>query len=184
VGFSYGANVVLTALLAAPELVSKAVLVEPALDTVLPHDAVSHEAIAPRNATLKAVGAELQRGDDAAAMRLLAEWTDNGHTAGWEAADPHYLAMLEANVPTLRMLFAAPQGEPIDCAKLQKIKVRTLVINGSETRPFYSLVGKRVAACIPAAESVILGGASHDSANQVPALFNATILEFLGRGDS
>ena len=144
VGFSYGANVVLTALLAAPELVSKTVLVEPALDTVLPRDAVSHEAIAPRNETLKAVGAEPQRGDDAAAMRLLAEWTDNGHTAGWEAADPHYLAMLgskrgnatdavRCSARRPHRLREAPEGEGRDAGH-QWVGNSTVLFAGGQTR--------------------------------------------------
>jgi pimeloyl-ACP methyl ester carboxylesterase len=119
----------------------------------------------------------LKERGDVAAMRSLAEWTDNGHTSDWQKVERAYLAMLEDNAHTFRLALSAPRSA-IACDELRSIRIPVLVVNGAETQPYFSQVGHRLATCLPSCLRVVVSNASHDVPNNNPAAFNSELTRF------
>jgi pimeloyl-ACP methyl ester carboxylesterase len=182
VGHSFGASVVVSLLLLSPELVAGAVLVEPALDAALSKDPSAQGVLTERNERFKvAIGALTQHGDDAA-MRSLAEWTDNGHVGRWDLVEPEYLAMLQDNAHTFRLLLGtANEKASIGQDQLRSIETPMLVVNGAKTQRYFAEVGRAVAESLPKARHTVVPDASHAVPSHNPAEFNSALIDFVDR---
>ena len=178
VGHSWGAGVALLAALREPERIRTLTLVEPAFHSLLPASAPGRdEEVAGRGEMLATVKALVAAGDDAAAVRALFDWIQDG-SGGFAALPlPVQQALLE-NAPTLGPTFAHPAPQ-VTCADLRPLTVRTLVVNGEHTRLYYRLIGEAVVACLPHATPARLANAGHMTIVERPAETAALLLAFL-----
>jgi pimeloyl-ACP methyl ester carboxylesterase len=182
VGHSFGASVVVSLLLQEPQLAAGAVLVEPALDGALPKDASVLDLLTERNKRFKAAIAALTQHGDDAAMRTLAEWTDNGHVGRWDLVEPEYLAMLKDNAHTFRLLLGTVnETASMGRDRLRSIETPTLVVNGAETQRYFAEVGRATAEVMANARHVVLAGASHAVPSHNSSEFNSALLGFVER---
>jgi pimeloyl-ACP methyl ester carboxylesterase len=179
IGFSYGANVALELLREATDLVASVVLVEASLEAALPRCEEAKRALNDRKLAFAPIAELFERGDHLACMRVLSEWTDNGHHASWDHVDSAYVAMLERNASTVGRMLTAEPSRAWSAGDLARIEVPALVMNGAATQALFSLVGEGLVRSLPRARRVVLAGSSHDIANQVPTEFNAELMKFL-----
>jgi pimeloyl-ACP methyl ester carboxylesterase len=56
-----------------------------------------------------------------------------------------------------------------------------LLMAGERTPPIHAEIFRNVCAAMPQAERVLIDGAGHGTSRDNPALFNATVLDFLER---
>jgi pimeloyl-ACP methyl ester carboxylesterase len=182
VGHSFGASVVVSLLLLSPELVTGAVLVEPALDAALSNDPSAQDVLTQRNERFKLAISALKQHGDNAAMRSLAEWTDNGHVGRWDLVEPEYLAMLQDNAHTFRLLLGtATEKAFIGRDQFLSIETPILVVNGEETQRYFAEVGRAIADALPHAHHAVVSGASHAVPSHNPSQFNSALLAFVDR---
>ena len=160
VGHSYGALVVLSAVLAAPQLVRSLVLIEPPLTGLLPVAGSGLDAeLASRSAMLAAMRADIAAGADEAASVRLIDWVQAA-AGGFIALPESGRAQLLANAHTIGPTYAiAPQS--MTCVQLQDIRLPTLVLHGALTRTFYRLAAQAAAACIAHTRSAEIADAGH-----------------------
>lgn len=177
-GHSYGAVVVLSAVLAEPSLASSMILIEPPLPGLLsPTTASPEDEHASRAAMVAALQAHVSAGENEAASVTLFDWVQGG--AGGFAALPDVdRRQLLENVMTIGPTYATPPPQ-FTCAQLAQVRVPTLVLNGADSRMFYRRSGRAAVTCIPGAQLASIARAKHMVIAENPHATAASMLEFL-----
>ncbi len=178
VGHSYGAGVALMAALQSPERLHSLTIIEPALGSLLPDRSPGLEdERASRVAGLGQVRGLAEAGQDAAAAESFTDWIQGG-PGGFARLPDHVQRALVQNARTLLPMLAAPQPE-VAPAHLRDLGVRTLVVNGEHTRPWYRQIGAAAASLIPGACAETLPGCAHMTIVEDPCRMSALLERFL-----
>jgi pimeloyl-ACP methyl ester carboxylesterase len=209
VGHSYGAGVAMLAAIAEPQAFRTLTLIEPALHSLLPADAfdrrggssgppgdLHEESIScsggpsgPREdlreelSSRAAMRAEVlrlaQQGDDAAAARLMIDWTQGG-PGGFGSLPSDAQRVLLQNALTVGPTFsqAAPD---VRAQQLAALTMPILVMRGERTRLYYRLITDTVASARPNARTAEIAGAGHMSIVERPREVAEVLRSFLER---
>jgi pimeloyl-ACP methyl ester carboxylesterase len=89
--------------------------------------------------------------------------------------------MASDNARTVPLFLARKQLPTITCDGLARLKPPVLIINGANTRPFYSLSGEAISRCIPGSQRVVIANTTHGASGRQPAAFNEAVLGFLAK---
>lgn len=148
VGRSYGGGIALGLALRHPELVRALVLLEPA-DTVI--DGVSEPWVHDLERTVEQAAAS---DPDRASEALLRTVLDDEQWAAWP---DDFKAMVAANSPAV---LAEVRGSPLQVTTgmLAAIDVPTLLVAGEASPPAFRANNDRLAAALPGARTVLVGG--------------------------
>ena len=179
VGRSYGGYIAILVALQHPDLVQSAVVQEPAIVSLLTGpegkailDERNHSAVQSR--------AAIAGGDLKKATILFAEWVNNKGPGSFNQEPEAYCAMALDNARTIPLqLTPAAPPVPITCEQLRQFKPPLLIVNGAQTRRFFSLVGEEVARCVAGSTRLVVANATHGPASQNPTVFNDALLKFL-----
>jgi pimeloyl-ACP methyl ester carboxylesterase len=181
VGHSYGAGVVLLAVLDRPELVRRAVVNEagslfPKLIEGRPGAAA---VLAERASAWGEMRVAADRGDPERAAELLFDWISGERGALRRSAAERRRRWLE-NARTMRPMLAQPPPPAISCAALGAVRVPILVLRGERTIPFYAATNEALRACLaPGAPEAAVPAAGHLSFEQSPGEYAAVVSAFL-----
>jgi pimeloyl-ACP methyl ester carboxylesterase len=148
IGRSYGGAVAVGVALRHPGLVKGLVLLEPA-DLVIDGQSQSWNQEAVR--AIEAAAAEdVSKAAEALFRSVLGD-------AQWEAFPESYRTMFADNSPAV---LAEVRGEPLSVksSELARIKVPVLLVAGEASHPEFRQINDRLAAAIPKASTVLVGG--------------------------
>ncbi|HVI96832.1 MAG TPA: alpha/beta hydrolase [Anaeromyxobacter sp.] len=183
VGHSYGAGVVLLAILDRPGLVRRAVVNE--AGSLFPKLIEGRPDAAPILAERASAWGEMRTaaaaGDPERAAELLFDWISGEPGALRKSPAEQRRRWLE-NARTMSLMLAQPPPPPISCAALGAVHVPILVLRGERTVPFYAATNDALSACLPpgAAEAAV-PAAGHLSYEQNPGAYADAVWAFLAR---
>lgn len=182
VGWSYGADVALTAALQGPEQFQSLYLVEPGCPGALDERAMA-AFMGDAGAMFGPVFSQVGEGLLQEAVATLIDGS-GGH-AGYFAAQPlkWQLAQLAeaSSLPRQLSQNEQPDWSP---ARLATLNLPTCIVQGADTRALFALVGEALGRAIPACESLLVPDVGHLYPIEQPALFVQHLLCWLPRGDS
>jgi pimeloyl-ACP methyl ester carboxylesterase len=98
-------------------------------------------------------------------------------------ADPGWERRIDAAHTIPRELTALNEGYEVDPAMFQSIAPVTLLLLGTESRPFLAEATETLAAAIPDNRLVMLHGQGHNAMSTAPEYFAQTVLTFLEGGE-
>src|SRR5438093_12759111 len=127
------------------------------------------------------IGAALEDRDAAKATRLFAEWANNTGPGSFDPESDAYRSMALDNARTVPMFLVRKQLPSATCERLARLKPPVLIINGANTRQFFSLNGDAISRCIPGSQRVVIANATHGASGQQPTAFNEAVLSFLAK---
>lgn len=181
VGHSYGGHIVALVALQRPELVRSATLEEPAIASLIAGPEAK-EILEATTQSFLPIRTAIQGCDLANATRLFAEWAINKGSGSFDLEPASYRTMVLENARTLPPTLApVSRPAPITCEHLKQFRPPALIINGSNTRRFFAIMGEEMSRCIPGSERVLIENASHIPATQNPEAFNTALVEFLAK---
>ena len=190
VGHSYGALIALELLCLKPELVNKAVLIEPPAIRLFvsnvpkPLEILKLLVRRPKTAfaiiKLGATGigpatAAARKGDLQKAFELFGKAALGGKT--FEQMSQNRREQAFENLCPQELLGSGFLA--IDQEKLKKMPHQVLFLSGSESPPVYKYLIKRLLECIPGSISQQIEHASHIVQEDNPEAFNLAVLSFL-----
>jgi pimeloyl-ACP methyl ester carboxylesterase len=164
-----------------PDLVHSLTLAEPAIGTLLADMPEGKPPLDDRAQALAQARAAANAGDAGQATRAFFEWVDNQGPGAFDRQPAAVRQMLLDNARTLPLVLAAPPPPAISCAMLGGVKAPTLVIDGDQTRRFFSLISEVAVRCLPGSRLVTIPQATHLMFIQQSAAFNAVLLSFLAQ---
>jgi pimeloyl-ACP methyl ester carboxylesterase len=127
------------------------------------------------------IGTEAKNGDAAKAARLLLEWANNTGPGSFDGESAAYRLMALDNARTVPFFLTRKQLPDVTCEGLARLTPPVLIINGANTRQFYSLSGEAIARCIPGSQRVVIANTTHGASGRQPAAFNEAVLGFLAK---
>jgi pimeloyl-ACP methyl ester carboxylesterase len=152
-----------------PGLVRGAVLAEPAVFELDPHEGPAFLAAA-RSAVQRALA---ERGPRAA-VDAFAELVD---PAEWRsAAEADRNRRRDNHRALLRLIQAQPAPLTTEC--LEGLHTPCVVVMGTQTQPVFRGLARVVAGCIPGARLVEMAGAGHQTYLHDPDAFAGIVVEF------
>jgi pimeloyl-ACP methyl ester carboxylesterase len=174
VGHSYGGNVAALVALQRPDLVRRLVLLEPALRWLLRDLAGGPELLAELAKGRPEQLARLRGGEDPfAVLRTTMPWLDT--------LPPERRRIVAANARTTGPYLVHPAEETrFTCADASRLGMPLLLVVGEKTDRQYHEIVARLAACQPAARSVVLAGSSHVIQIDAPEAMARAVVEFIG----
>ena len=182
VGWSYGADVALTAALQAPECVQSLYLVEPGCPGALDEQGLA-AFMADAGAMFGPVFGQVGAGLLQEAVATLID--GSGGRPGYFAAQPlkwQQAQLAEAgSLPKQLSQNERPDWSP---ARLATLKLPTCIVQGADTRPLFALAGEALGRAIPACERLLVPHAGHLYPIEQPALFVQHLRRWLPHGDS
>lgn len=173
VAWSYGGAVALGAAAAAPDRVRRIVLYEPYVPELSP------EADAALGERMGATAAAMDAGDIDAAAKAAAETLLGLGEGGFAREPAEVQAFQRDNAPSFAALWKADPPTPIACQDLEALRAPVLIVTGSTTLPGFAEMSKAVAACLPAAQSVVMEGQGHGGPAFARDAFGALALDFI-----
>lgn len=179
VGWSYGAQFVLNAVVSHPELVKSAFVFEPPVPTYVTDPAalkaIGDDAAAGIGPAAKAAGA----GDFNTAARTMIDAV--GERAGYFDAQPAEAQAIQLDsARTMRaQLIDAPRPPIITCAQLGQIGAPVAIVRGELVRPMLGEVADAAARCIPGKQHLIVPRQKHMWPSEDPQGFSQAVMEFL-----
>jgi len=180
---SDGGEVALKLALRLPDLVASLCLHEPSLYGILPDDPAISAAVADMTAELDRIAAELERGNDEAAARMLIDGVAVG-PGGWEALPEQSRRTFIRNAPTWLDTARDPAYGVIDADLLAALAMPVLVSHGDHSHPADVAVVARLADAIPHAFRHTFAGAGHVPHRTHPDEFARVVRRFLGAARS
>jgi pimeloyl-ACP methyl ester carboxylesterase len=178
VGWSYGAHVALTAAHEAPELVSSLLVYEPGVPTYVTDEGELEEFAADAERMFGPVFAAVERGDNEAAVQALLD--GSGQREGYfEAQSGEWRRVQLESARVLPLLLKAPPPPALSCADLARLPMPVAVAWGERTRPFFGVVSRAAARCVPGRRHAAVPGAAHMWPEERPEEFAAFVERFL-----
>lgn len=177
VGSSYGADIALLLACEHPELVRSLVLGEPGLQRWLVGIPGGETLNTEYLNTIEPAALAVQRGDFEAGARLFAD-----AVLGPGVYDQLPMSPRERLLDNARLLeFERPDldDSPFGCTEAGTIAAPTLLLTGDDSRAMFGLVAKELTQCMPGIEQALIPNAAHLLHGMNPAVYNATVLEFL-----
>jgi pimeloyl-ACP methyl ester carboxylesterase len=161
VGWSYGGAVSLVAAILRPDLIRALVLYEPALASHVADDDLRRRATDDRAQMTARCSSLLAAGDYYSAVEAFVD-DANDRTGTFSGFPERIRASMRGSARTLPLLFRAA-APPIGPENLRKLRPRTIIGYGAQTRSFF-----RIAVSSAAAESEARAGVRRRSRRQGP----------------
>lgn len=159
VGHSYGAAVALQMALAHPARVRSLTLYEPVAFGLLHKAAPGDEALDEIEAVASSVAALVRLGALHDAARVFVGYW--GGAAAWAAMNDDQQRSVMARMPSVPQHFDALFAARWDGPVLRRLRMPVLLMRGESTRAAARRVSELLAAALPHAQCVELGGAGH-----------------------
>jgi pimeloyl-ACP methyl ester carboxylesterase len=175
---SDGGEVALKLALRRPDLVASLCLHEPSLYGILPDDPATGAAAADMTARLDRIAAEVERGDDEAAARMLIDGVAGG-PGTWEALPEQSRRTFIHNAPTWLDTARDPSYGVVDADLLPALPMPVLVTCGARSHPADAAVVARLAGAIPHASRHTFADAGHIPHRTHPEEFARVVGHFL-----
>ncbi|BBQ54612.1 alpha/beta fold hydrolase [Aeromonas jandaei] len=176
-GWSYGADVALTAALMAPERFRSLCLVEPGCPGALDEQGLA-AFMADAGAMFGPLFAQVQEGKLPQAVASLID--GSGGRGGYFASQPVKWQQAQlaeaASLPKQLSQSERPDWSP---ARLATLALPACVMLGAATRPLFALVGEALAAQLPHCQLKRIEGANHLYPIEQPAAFANTLQDWL-----
>lgn len=179
--WSYSTHVLLHALIQRPDLISKAFLYEPGLNTYLGDEAAIEAFNADAQAAFAPVAAALRTHGAERAVEAL--FDSSGGTGCFRQMPEERRRIYLASAPMMRLLMGG--GQPpvsITADDLSRIRTPVTVAFGRKTRPLFEIASRAVADAIPGAELRVVDAADHMLPEKEPHAFAALVDEWLNTG--
>jgi pimeloyl-ACP methyl ester carboxylesterase len=178
VGHSYGGGVATLVALNDPSLVRTLILAEPALASVAASEPQMPALMAEFAQSRQLAYEQWQKGEKARAVEEHLRYVFGAEALERVRAE-HY-AVMEQNGPVIAAGYRPrPAPPPITAEQIASLRMPTLLIDGSASRPHFRVTCDKLATCFPNVERVTLQGASHALAMELPGAFNEAVLRFL-----
>lgn len=177
VAWSYGAHVALTAAHEAPELVRSVFVYEPGVPTYVTEQRELEAFAADANAMFGPVFAAVERGDHEAGVRALLD--GSGGSSGYFDAQPAERRRVQLDsARVLPLLLSQPPPPALTCDDLRALRMPVTVAWGERTRPFFGVVSRAAARCIPGSHTAV-PGVTHMWPEEQPREFVELVQRFL-----
>jgi pimeloyl-ACP methyl ester carboxylesterase len=160
VGHSYGGAVALAAALQAPEALSSLTLIEPAAFFLLRGGSASdHTLFVEIAAVGERIAKGLVSGDYRPALEHFVDyWSGRGT---WQSMAPQAHDMLCRRIAAIALNFASTTGETTPLEAAARLKLPTLLLTGTRTKPIARRVVERLMWTLPNATLREIEGAGH-----------------------
>ncbi len=160
VGHSYGGAVALMTALHAPDVLSSLTLIEPAAFFLLRGGSASDHALFVEIASVgERIARGLATGEYRAAMEHFVDyWSGNG---AWRSMAPQAHDILCRRIAAIALNFASTTGERTPLEAAARLKLPTLLLNGTRTKPIARRVVERLMWTLPNATLREIEGAGH-----------------------
>jgi len=179
VAWSYGAHVALTAAHEAPELFRSLFVYEPGVPTYVTDPQELHAFASDADVMFGPVFAAVERGDHEAGVRALLDGS-GGSSGYFDAQPPERRRVQLDSARVLPLLLAQPPSPPLTCDDLRALRMPAAVAWGERTRPFFGVVSRAAARCIPGAHAAV-AGATHMWPEERPHELVEHVQRFLAR---
>ena len=175
VGSSYGAYVALALAMDHPELVRSLVLGEPPVWPLLPPMPVGEGSQSPP--LRKVFKSSLEAG-----MRAFMDGMC-GKGCFDKLPQARRTELVEKQGPELRSHFMDPSAAypPLDCGKLGKLKLPTLMVTGERGPAMLLLITAELERCLEGESKVTVPEAGHGMHGDNPTFYNQAVMAFLQR---
>lgn len=179
VGHSRGGGVVLIMASSRPDLVRSVVLMDPTpLQALLPQTAAAATEAEKRRQFIAAAVERLDQGDvDGGLERFIDGVLAPG---AWQKMPDRQKQVIRDNAYSIKSL-PTDAREPFSCADAGRIAKPALLVTGEKSPRPYGLMLEALEPCLPSREKVAIPNAAHAMHLTNPAVFNATVMEFLAR---
>lgn len=179
VAHSRGGDIALILAAKHPELVRSMVLADPApLDQMLPKTRDANAETRNRKMIVTAAVERIQRGDVDGGLELF---TDAVSMPGnWSKLSESTKQARRDNAWSLKSLVADAQ-EPFDYMDARKIDAPILLVTGDRSPRSYAIMHSALRSHLKWHQMITIPNASHGMYTDNPAMFNASVLDFLER---
>jgi pimeloyl-ACP methyl ester carboxylesterase len=177
VGSSYGSFTALALAVAQPQRCLALALSEPPMMRYSAFSAAGRAAEAAfRSDVIAPVNAAFRRGDDAEAALIMT----GGIVGAARPIPPEAMARRMQNVRAMRMLALSSDEFPLLAPDaLARLSMPVLLMAGRNTPAIHAEIFRNVCAAMPQARRTWIDHSGHSTSADNPAMFNATVLEFL-----
>jgi pimeloyl-ACP methyl ester carboxylesterase len=177
VGHSYGGAVALIAALVDPGRVSRMVVYEPTLFSLLKEESPGQEALSEIHDVAYAAAADVQMGDThGAAERFIDYWMGTG---SWAATPELLKEPIAASMVNVGGWAEALIGDPTPLESFRKLDVPILYLVGERSPNSSKGVARLLTAVLPEVEVFELEGLGHMAPITHPDTVNELIISFL-----
>jgi pimeloyl-ACP methyl ester carboxylesterase len=160
VAWSYGAHVALTAAHEEPSLFRSLLVYEPGVPTYVTEEQELAEIAADGERMFGPVFAMVQRGDTEAAVRTLLDGS-GGAKGYFDSQPPERRRIQLDSARALPLLLSQPPPPRLGCGDLRRLRMPVAVVWGERTRPFFGVVSRAAARCVPGRAHAEVAGATH-----------------------
>jgi pimeloyl-ACP methyl ester carboxylesterase len=183
VAWSYGAHVALTAANEEPALFRSLFVYEPGVPTYVTDAQGLAEIAADATLTFGPVFAAVALGDNEAGVRALVD--GSGQSVGYFDAQPPERKRVQLDsARVLPMLLSQSPPPVLSCDDLGRLRMPAAVAWGELTRPFFGVVSRAAARCIPGRAHAAVAGATHMWPEEQPLEFTALVERFLAASET
>lgn len=174
VGWSRGGTVAVDMARSRPDLVRKLVLMDPALDALLPvpGGAPAEDARVKR---AKATEVYLRKGEIEAGIQYF--FDSNNGTGAWNRLPEDQRQIRRDNAWTV--VGQLGDVETVTCTDLARFKMPVLLLGGEKSPPRYNRIRAAFQKCLPSAASDTIPKAAHQMNQMNPPAFDAALIKFL-----
>jgi pimeloyl-ACP methyl ester carboxylesterase len=178
VAWSYGAHVALTAASEEPTLFRSLFVYEPGVPTCVTDAQELADIAADAERMFGPVFAAVHRGDNEAAARALLD--GSGQSARYFESQPRERRRVQLDsARVLPLLLSQPPPPALTCDDLRRLRVPASVAWGERTRPFFGVVSRAAARCIPGRAHAAIPGATHMWPEERPPELTQLVQRFL-----
>jgi pimeloyl-ACP methyl ester carboxylesterase len=178
VAWSYGAHVALTAANEEPSLFRSLFVYEPGVPTYVSDAQELADIGADASRMFGPVFEAVERRDNEAAVRALLD--GSGESQGYfesQSADRRRVQLDSARV--LPLLLSQPPPPSLTAGDLRALPMPVAIAWGERTRPFFGVVSRAAARCVPGRAHTIVAGATHMWPEERPRELAERVQHFL-----
>ena len=185
VGNSYGAYVALALAVDDPKLVRSLVLGEPGVLPLLPRTSVGKEVL--QSFMTRVIGASrkaFEGGSLEDGVRAFMDGICVNPGCFDKFPQARRTELAEKQGPELRSAFMTEPSAytpPLDCGKLGKLRLPTLLATGERSPAIFLLITAELERCLEGESQVMVPNAGHGMHSDNPTFYNQTVLAFLQR---
>ncbi len=182
VGHSGGGNIALLASMDHPELVRSLVLGEAVVSSLLQNVPGGDSVLSGLyEKVIKPATEAFRSNEDEKGLRAFITGA-NGDSLYFNNLSQHIWENMKANIPQVKhnLLYSNPR-EHVTCGDLSKIKVPVLLLLGSKSISFFSIMNDELYRCLSNRERATIINAAHGLEIENPAEFNRIVLGFIDK---
>jgi pimeloyl-ACP methyl ester carboxylesterase len=160
VAWSYGAHVALTAANEQPSLFRSLFVYEPGIPTYVTDTQELADIAADAERMFGPVFEAVDRRDNEAAVRALLD--GSGESPGYfESQSPERRRVQLDSARVLPLLLSQPPPPSLTADDLRALRMPVAIAWGERTRPFFGVVSRAAARCVPGRAHRTVAGATH-----------------------